>query len=275
MIAFSAPTSRAPLDATYAKAASPSPSRRGAFWLLAVALGFFLAGASAPSPLYPLYQAEWGFSTITLTAIYAIYAVYAFGALAALVISGRLSDHIGRRWVTIVGLLIELGAMLTFVAAHSVTDLFVARILQGIGTGVATGSISAWLLDLQPPTNPRLGGLVGGVALVAGLGLGALATGLVVQVAPDPLHLTFWLLTGVFAFGLLAMPLLPDVVPRAPGWLGSLRPEVGVPRGARSTFLVSDRPSSRHGRSPACISPLDLRLRSCCSTLTAAWRAER
>lgn len=204
--------------------------------MLAVTLGFFLAAASAPSPLYSLYQAEWGFSTITLTAI---YAVYAFGALAALLVSGRLSDHIGRRWVTIVGILIELGAMLTFVAAHGVPDLFVARILQGIGTGVATGSISAWLLDLQPPGNPRLGGLVGGVALVAGLGLGALAAGLIVQVAPDPPHLTYWLLTGVFASALLAMPLLPDVVPRAPGWLGSLRPEVGVPRAARSTFLIS------------------------------------
>jgi MFS family permease len=211
-------------------------SRVGAFWLLALVLGFFLGAASAPSPLYPLYQAEWGFSTITLTAI---YAVYAFGALAALLVSGRLSDHIGRRWVTIVGLLIQLGAMLTFVAAQGVADLFVARILQGIGTGVATGSIGAWLLDLQPPTNPRLGGLVGGVAIVAGLGLGALAAGLLVQGAPDPLHLTFWLLMGVFAVALLAMPLLPDIVPRAPGWLGSLRPEVGVPPAARSTFVTS------------------------------------
>jgi MFS family permease len=211
-------------------------SPRGAFWLLAVVLGFFLAAASAPSPLYPLYQAEWGFSTITLTAI---YAVYAFGALAALLVSGRLSDHIGRRWVAIFGLLIELGAMLTFVAAQGVADLFVARILQGIGTGVATGAISAWLLDLQPPANPRLGGLVGGVALVAGLGLGAFAASLLVQVAPDPLHLTFWLLTGVFAIALLAMPLLPDVVPRAPGWLGSLRPVVGVPPAARPAFVVS------------------------------------
>jgi MFS family permease len=234
--AFPAPTPRAPRNVTYAQAANSSRSRRAAFWLLAVVLGFFLAAASAPSPLYPLYQAEWGFSTITLTAI---YAVYAFGALAALLVCGRLSDHIGRRWVAIFGLLIELGAMLTFLAAQGVADLFVGRILQGIGTGVATGSISAWLLDLQPPANPRLGGLVGGVALVAGLGLGALAASLLVQVAPDPLHLTFWLLTGVFAVALLAMPLLPDVVPRAPGWLGSLRPVVGVPPAARPAFVVS------------------------------------
>jgi len=212
------------------------PSRSRAFWFLAVLLGFLLAAASAPSPLYPVYQAEWGFSTTTLTAI---YAVYAFGALAALLLSGRLSDHIGRRYVTMLGLVLVLGAMGAFIVAGGVEALFVARILQGIGTGVATGSISAWLLDLQPPDNARLGGLVGGIALTAGLGLGALASGLLVEDAPDPLHLTFWLLAGVFALALALMPVLPDLVPRAPGWLRSIRPEIGIPQVARSTFVVS------------------------------------
>jgi MFS family permease len=35
-----------------------------------------------------------GFGPSTLTLI---YAVYAFGALAALLFTGRLSDHLGRR----------------------------------------------------------------------------------------------------------------------------------------------------------------------------------
>jgi MFS family permease len=214
----------------------PIRSERGAFWLLAVLLGLFLSAASAPSPLYPVYQAEWGFSSITLTEI---YAGYAFGALAALLLTGRLSDHVGRRNVTILGLLLELGAMAAFLVAGGADALFVARILQGIGTGVATGSISAWLLDLQPSTNPRLGGLVGGVAIMAGLGLGALAAGILVEETPDPLHLVFWMLFGVFALALAAMPALSDPVPRAPGWLRSLRPEVGVPAVARSTFVVS------------------------------------
>ena len=214
----------------------PIRSERRAFWLLAVLLGLFLSAASAPSPLYPVYQAEWGFSPITLTEI---YAGYAFGALAALLLTGRLSDHVGRRNVTILGLLLELCAMAAFLVAGGADALFVARILQGIGTGVATGSISAWLIDLQPSANPRLGGLVGGVAIMAGLGLGALAAGILVQEAPDPLHLVFWLLLGVFALALAAMPAISDPVPRAPGWLRSLRPEVGVPAVARSTFVVA------------------------------------
>ena len=65
-------------------------SPRAAFWLLAVLLAFFLAAASAPSPLYPVYQAEWGFSATTLTAI---YAVYAFGAEHAAAERGQVALH--------------------------------------------------------------------------------------------------------------------------------------------------------------------------------------
>jgi MFS family permease len=52
--------------------------------------------------------------------------------------------------------------------------LFAARVMQGLGTGLVTGALSAWLLDLQPPDNPRLGSLVASVAPVAGLAAGAL-----------------------------------------------------------------------------------------------------
>jgi MFS family permease len=168
-----------------------------------------------------------------------IYAVYAFGALAALLVAGRLSDHVGRRRMVIVALAVQIAGMAAFIGADGIAMLYLARILQGIGTGIATGALSAWLLDLQPPGDPRFAGLVGGVALIAGLGTGALGSSLLVQYAPDPLHLVYWLLGVVFAVALLLMPLLPDMVSRAPGGLRSLIPRVGVPRAARSSFLAS------------------------------------
>ncbi|CAN5586174.1 hypothetical protein BH20ACT18_BH20ACT18_06170 [soil metagenome] len=64
------------------------------FWGLAVTLGLLLFASSAPSPLYIVYQAEWGFSEITLTSV---FAVYALGLLAALVIAGSVSDHLRGR----------------------------------------------------------------------------------------------------------------------------------------------------------------------------------
>ena len=35
----------------------------------------FSAGCSAPTAIYALYQAEWGFSPITVTVVFGIYAL--------------------------------------------------------------------------------------------------------------------------------------------------------------------------------------------------------
>ena len=211
-------------------------SRAPSFWLLATLLAFLLFAASSPSPLYVVYEAKWHFSSITLTAI---FAVYALALLAALLTTGRLSDHLGRRPVLMFALVVQIAGMVAFIAAQGVGMLYVARILQGLGTGIATGAIVAWLLDLSPPDNPRLGSLVGSVAPIAGLAAGALGSGLLVQYGPDPLHLVFWLLTAVYVLALAAMLVIPDLVERTPGWLQSMRPQIGMPPAARSLFTAS------------------------------------
>jgi MFS family permease len=213
-----------------------SLSRRTAFWILAALLTLFLFAASAPSALYAAYQTRWGFPAVTLTAIYAVYAV---GALLALLVTGRLSDHIGRRPVTAFALAVQIVAMLSFIAAAGVELLFVARFLQGGATGMASGAISAWLLDLQPTDRPRLAAAVGGSALMAGLGLGALGAAVLVDTGPDPFHLVFWVLVAVFVPALALMPFVPDGAARSPGWIAALAPRVGIPPAARALFLAA------------------------------------
>jgi MFS family permease len=211
-------------------------SRSASFWLLAALLGFLLFAASAPSPLYTVYEERWRFSSATLTVI---FAVYAFALLVALLTTGRLSDHLGRRPVLVLALVVQIAGMVSFVVADGVATLYLARILQGLGTGIATGAISAWLLDLQPPDNPSRGGVVGGIAPMAGLAAGALGSGLLVQYGPAPLRLVYWLLAGVYMAALAAMFLIRDTAAGTPGWLRSLRPEIGVPPPARSLFAAS------------------------------------
>jgi MFS family permease len=141
--------------------------------------------------------------------------------------------------VVMIALPIQAIGMFAFILASGVSWLYVGRVLQGVGTGVATGAISAWLVDLQPRDNPRRGSIVTGVALLAGLGAGALGAGLLVEYAPNPMELVFWLLIGVYVIGFVLMPFLPDVAPRGPGWLRSMRPQVGVPSLARKPFAAS------------------------------------
>jgi MFS family permease len=158
-------------------------SRRPAFWTVAGATATLLAASSAPSPLYAVYQQEYRFSAITLTAV---FAVYVLALLASLLTVGRISDVLGRRPVLAVALVVEALAMVVFLDARSVGWLFAARTVQGVATGAAVGVLGAYLLDLQPTDGSRLGSLMNGVAATGGLGIGAAATGALVQYARTP-----------------------------------------------------------------------------------------
>jgi MFS family permease len=204
-----------------------------AFTLMGVTLGLVLFAASAPSPLYPVYERRFGFSAVTLTAI---FAVYAFALIAALLTTGALSDRVGRRPVLLTSLLLLAGAMAVFAVAGGVGWLFAARVLQGLGTGVATGTLSAVLLDLQ--SRPGHGPTVSTVGPSLGLAVGALAAGALVQHGPAPRQLVFWLLLGAFLVAAAALAVVPETVPYAPGWLRQVRPRIGVPAPARATFLA-------------------------------------
>src|SRR5260370_13902637 len=160
--------------------------RCGVFSLLAPVLALLSAASSAPSPLYAVYAPRWHFPPITLTAI---VGVYALALLAALLTTGRLSDHLGRQAVVLLALPLLLAGVLAFIVASSVAWLFAARILQGLGTGMAAGAISAWLVDLQPPDRPGLGSVVGSVAPISRLAAGTLGAVLLGQYDSHPLHL--------------------------------------------------------------------------------------
>jgi len=210
--------------------------RAAAFWGLALTLSLLLFASSAPSPLYVVYQDQWGFSDITLTSV---FAVYALTLLAALLVAGSVSDRAGRRPTLIAGLIAEIVAMVLFAEAQAVGRLFAARLLQGAATGVAMGAISAALLDLQPASDQRLGALMGVVSPLSGLAAGALAAGLLVQYGPDPTRFIFWLLVGAFVVALAFALVLPEPVRRAPGWISTLRPQIAVPRRLRGSFVAA------------------------------------
>jgi predicted MFS family arabinose efflux permease len=212
----------------------PRLSRPGAFWSIAGLLVLMLAASGVPSPLYRVYQAEFGFSPGVLTTI---FGVYALALLAALLVVGALSDHVGRRPVLVAGLLLEAVAMVLFLAADGVGWLMAARVVQGLATGAMTGPLGAALLDLQRPRRP-LGALVNSASPGFALSLGALVAGVLVEYLVHP---TLWVFGGLavaFVVAAAGTLLLPESSPRLPGALASLRPTVHVPPAQRSAFLV-------------------------------------
>ena len=201
-------------------------SRPAAFGASTAIFVLFAAASSVPSPLYVVYQQEWGFSATTLTVVFAVYVLALIGSLVGV---GALSDHVGRRPVLAAAIALEAVALVLFITAGDVTVLLAARVAQGIATGAALTTLGATLVDLNPPHAPGRAGVVNGVAPVGGLALGALGCGALVQYAPAPTHLVFaLLLLGMVLAGVIVAR-MPETSARRPGGLASLAPRLGVP----------------------------------------------
>ena len=203
-----------------------------AFWILAGLFLIVFFASAAASPLYRVYQARFHFSAETLTAVFAVYVLV---LLVTLLIFGSVSDYLGRLPVIITALVFSAAACVVFLTAHEVGALYVARSLQGIAAGLASGPIGAALIDLQPPGSQRAP-VVTSVFSSLGLALGALITSALVQYAPAPTHLIWWILLAVFAVSIGTVLAMAEPGGRRPGVLASLRPHVAVPRQARGTF---------------------------------------
>jgi MFS family permease len=203
-----------------------------AFYLLASIIVAFLAGSSAPTPLYAVYAARWGFSPITTTVV---FGVYALAVLTALLTVGRLSDHVGRRPVLLAALAVQAATMIVFITADGVPQLLVARIIQGLSTGAAAGAIGAGMLDL----NKTRGTIANAVAPITGTASGALGSGLLVQYLPQPTHLVYLVLLGVFVLQAFGVLLMPETSSPAPGALASLRPQFSVPGPVRRPLMFA------------------------------------
>ncbi|MBV9593604.1 MAG: MFS transporter [Actinobacteria bacterium] len=217
--------------------AATAPARRTlpptlAFYLQASIVLFFLAGSSAPTPLYSLYATEWHFTPITTTVI---FGVYALAVLASLLVFGRLSDHIGRRPVLLATLGVQILAMLAFTTAGDVSELVIARIAQGVSTGAAIGAIGAGMLDI----NRVRGTVANAVAPITGTATGGIAAGLLVQYLPWPTHLVYVGLLAIFVMQTIGVVYMAETVTPKPGALASLRPEFALPRQVRRPMAAA------------------------------------
>lgn len=200
--------------------------------LLAALVVAFFAASSAPTPLYGVYRDSWGFSPAWLTVV---FGVYALSLLSALLVTGALSEHLGRRPVIVAAVALEAVAMAVFASAGSVWMLLCARVIQGVATGVASSALGAALIDHAP----RRGAWINSVAPGLGMGAGALGSGALVQFAPAPMRLVFLLLLAVFAvLGFCALR-LRETASLRPGALASLLPRVRVPPHARRALWLA------------------------------------
>ena len=211
----------------------PLLGRSAGFVAAAYAFAVAMLGTTLPTPLYPSYQAQWGFSNLTITVIFAIYAV---GVIAALVLFGRLSDQVGRRRALLPGLAFSALSAVAFLLAQGLGLLFVGRVFSGFSAGIFTGTATATLLDLAGPRHRGRATLVATTVSMAGLACGPLLAGLLSEFAGSPLRLAFWIDLALLIPAVALVWAMPETVPaerKAP-----LRPQrLRIPDQVRPVFV--------------------------------------
>ncbi|MQY30764.1 MFS transporter [Nocardia aurantia] len=205
-----------------------------AYALILAATGVALGVSGVPAPLYGIYQKQWHFSPLTTTVVFAVYAV---AALAAVLVSGRISDVVGRKPVLLAAVVTMIAGLVVFLFADNVAMLLVARALHGFAVGSTVVAGAAALLDLRPRHGARTGQL-SGVAFNVGMATAILGSALLAQYVPYPLrtpYVTVTVLVLLIGIGVVAME--ETHTTRAAGPIRVSKPS--VPQEIRSDFWFS------------------------------------
>jgi MFS family permease len=207
---------------------------------IAYAFAVTMIGTTLPTPLYPIYQQEIGFSPLVVTLVFAAYGV---GVLGTLLFIAPLSDRYGRRTLLLPGIVIAAASSAVFLIAHGLPLLFLGRVLSGLSAGIFTGVATAAIVELAPPEHRARATLLAAVVNIGGLGIGPLLAGALAQIAPDPLRLPFIVHLGLLAPAVVAIALMPEPRPAtsagasSPSGGSSRVPRLGVPRELAPLFI--------------------------------------
>ncbi|AYG03491.1 MFS transporter [Gryllotalpicola protaetiae] len=170
--------------------------RAASYWTAAAVAAIALWTSGAPSTTYPLYEAQWHVTAAITTTI---FAVYPLTLVIVLLVFGDLADHIGRRAAILLGLAAMLIGTLLFAVAPNIALVFVGRAFMGVGVGLALSPASAAVVEFSRPGRERSAGSVTTASTALGLVFATLIGGALIQYAPFPLHLDFWVLVIAIA----------------------------------------------------------------------------
>jgi DHA1 family tetracycline resistance protein-like MFS transporter len=180
-----------------------------------------LIGFGMIIPILPLYAKSFQAEEWQIGLLLGCYSFMQFLASPVL---GYISDRIGRKPVLLVSLIGSVIGYAVMANAHSLTMLFIARIIAGI-CGASVGTAAAYIADITPAENrSRRMGLIGaafGVGFVLGPAIGGILSHFW-TVAP------FWFGAGLAFLNAIAVLLfLPE-------------PEKHVKRSEVSTPVAAD-----------------------------------
>lgn len=195
---------------------------------------YFASGS--PIPLYSTYQEQLGLthSQLSMASMW-----YLLGTVFPLLFLPRISNHLGRRPVTVMILLVSLCGCMTFACISSPEMLMLGRLVQGIASGLGSSTIAAYVVDLSSDLPRWVGPTITSSAPTLGLATGAFLSGGLVQYAHvDPSSYFYAVMAAIVVFAVIIL-FARETMPRRPGALRSLAPHLTLPESSARLFAAS------------------------------------
>ena len=189
-------------------------------------LAVVYAASSAPIPLYNTYRQTIGLTNADLSMTAVSYFV---GTVIALLMFGRLSNYLGRRPVVFATLGIAAIGCLMFFYIHNAPMFLIGRFIQGFACGLASSTITTYVVDNAPVSPTWIGAAVTSGAPMIGLAAGAFGSGALKQYS-DSLSLIFGILIAVLAGCTILIAASPETITPTRGAIASMVPQIRVPK---------------------------------------------
>ncbi|MFZ0699547.1 MAG: MFS transporter [Thermoplasmata archaeon] len=209
---------------------------RGAFRWTAYVLAVTAFAAAIPTPLYPLYQQQFQFSSGTLGLVFGAYTA---GVLLTLFFVAPQAERVGRKKMLYLGMIFTALGAAIFAFAPGVAWLALARIVSGMAVGVTTSVATAAMSDLEPYRDQHHVARVAVAANFGGFAIGVALSGFLVEYATYPTDLVYLLPVLASVIGLCAVYVTPETAAAVGLHLKVRIQRISVPPALRRWFWVA------------------------------------
>lgn len=175
------------------------------YWWTVLSLLLITGAVNLQVPLYHQY-AEINHASHAVSSL--AFAAYVAGLVPVLFGFAGASDRMGRKLIIITALSCSLLATLLMIFFSSMNSLFFARVLQGVGVGLAMGTVTAFLSEQRPGTEKLISAHVA-LASSLGFGGGALATTISLMYSQEGIPISFWIALIAFPIVMMGMWKIP------------------------------------------------------------------
>jgi MFS family permease len=226
----------APRSASSSLAALMIHGPRGAFRWTAYVLAVTAFAAAIPTPLYPIYERQFHFTSGVLGLMFAAYTP---GVFLTLFFVAPRAERIGRKNLLYLGMGCTILGAAIFAFAPNVLGLALGRFVSGLAVGATTSVATAAMSDLEPRRDQHHVARVAVAANFGAFAIGVVLSGCLVSFLAYPTQVVFLLPVVASAIGILAVAATPETAPALRTARSTWMQRISVPAAVRRPFWVA------------------------------------